>query len=198
MKHVLLILVIGLYGCTPTVEKDFNKIPSNLATSKNLIETIKPSKEYIYWECVFKGYQKGSNIIISKGDSTSIKNLSYTVPQCGFITENWSGYYYIAYFDGISLKYAYDQKSLIQFIGDIKYLDQALLIAKTHNYSIDLKTKIGSSYKKSKNGYELYLAKFHSCPVKTEAFKILVGINGDVNAKTLNHFYDVDDSICLD
>ncbi|SOD15477.1 hypothetical protein [Pedobacter xixiisoli] len=197
-KYLFFLLVLCLFSCTPSVEKDFKKIPTEFDTLENLIKHINPSKKYIYWECVYKEYEKTSKVIISKGDSSSIRNLKYDVPRDGFINKNWTGYYYIAYQDGKKLKYAYDTKSLQTFIGKIDNLANALLIAETQNFSVDLKKKLGSSYKKTSNGFELHLAKFHSCPTQTEAFKISIDTLGNLEPKTLNYFYNVYKDVCAD
>lgn len=199
MKYILIIVAISILSCTPKVEKDFKSIPIQFDTLENIIKAITPSKKYIYWECIFKEYlDKPSRTIINRGDSSKIKHLKYHVPLQGFITKNWIGYYYIAYYDENVLKYAYDTKSLQEFIGRINNLAEALLIAETQNLSVDLKRKVGSSYKQTKNGFELHLAKFHLCPMQSEAFKVSVDTLGNLNARSLNYFYNINENICAD
>lgn len=188
-----------LAACAPSLEKDFKQIPSELNNTESLIKQISPLNKYVYWECVFKDYsQKSSRTIVNSGDSSSIKNLKYQVPTAGFINKNWTGYYYIAYHDGNQLNYAYDTKSLQKFIGNINDLAEALLIAEANDFSVDLNRKIGSAYRKTNNGFELYVSKFHRCPVQKETFKVYVDSLGNISTKSLNYFYDTHKNICAD
>ncbi|MFN0257365.1 hypothetical protein [Pedobacter ureilyticus] len=199
MKKYLSLFGLGLASCTPSVEKDFQRIPIEFNTVENLVRHITPTKKYIYWECIFKSdFEQTSKVIASKGDSSSIKDLRYDVPKEGFIYGNGAGYYYIAYYDKKKLAYAYDPKSLQAFIGKIDDLPEALLIAETQNFSVDFKKKFGSSYKKTPTGFELYLAQHHLCPTQSEAFKILINTLGNLEAKTSNYFYNVHKNVCAD
>ncbi len=199
MRYFILFLVMSLAACAPSIEKDFKQIPTELNDTENLIKQISPLNKYVYWECVFKDYlQKSSRIIVNFGDSSSIKNLKYQVPTTGFINKNWTGYYYIAYHDGNQLNYVYDIKSLQKFISNFNDLAEALLIAEAQDFSVDLHRKIGSAYRKTKNGFELHISKFHRCPVQTEAFKVDVDSLGNISTKSLNYFYDVHKNTCTD
>lgn len=181
------------------MEKDFKQIPAELNDTESLIKHISPANKNVYWECVFKDYQqKSSRTIVNLGDSSSLKNLKYQVPKTGFINKKWTGYYYIAYHDGNELRYVYDAKSLQKFIGKVDKLAEALIIAQTLNFCVDSKRKITGAYRKTINGFDLHLAKFHLCPMQTEAFKVHIDTLGNVRTKSLNYFYDVDKNICAD
>lgn len=198
-KYLLPLFVLGLASCAPSVEKDFQRIPADFNAVENLIRHITPTKKYIYWECVTKvDFEQNSKVITSKGDSSSIKDLKYDVPKDGFIYKNGTGYYYIAYYDGKKLMYAYDPKSLQTFIGKIDDLPEALLIAEAQNFSADFKKNFGSSYKKNSTGFELYLVQHHLCPTETEAFKISIDTLGNLEAKTSDYFYNVYKNLCAD
>ena len=202
IRHYLFILSLLLLSCSRNAEQGFEKIPPGLNVTEDLIRAIRPDKDYQYWACIRQGYFHNPNtnteIITGKGDISYLMNNKFDDPKLGFLYKMWQGYFYIAYVENNHIKLVTNKAQLIKFIGKIDSMEEALLIADIHNLSVDYERDIGSSYKKVKNGYEFYLAKFHNCTVRTEPFKVNIDTLGNYKAKSLGFFYDVDDNTCYD
>ncbi|RLJ76976.1 hypothetical protein BCL90_2034 [Pedobacter alluvionis] len=125
-------------------------------------------------------------------------NIKFDQPNSGFLFKMWEGYFYIAYIENDSVKLVTNKTQLIRFIGKIDNLEEALLLAELDNLEVDYTRDIGGSYKKTKKGFEFYLTKFYKCPVKTEPYRVSIDIAGDIKAKSLGFYYNIDNNICLD
>ena len=167
-------------------------------STEALIRAIRPNKDYQFWACIREGYFRNTEIITGKGDISYLMNNKFDDPKLGFIYKMWQGYFYIAYIENSHLKLAINKAQLINFIGKIDSIEEALLIADINNLSVDYERDIGSSYKKVKDGYEFYLVKFHKCTVRTEPFKVNIDTLGNYKARSLGFFYDIHDGICED
>lgn len=195
-----LMLLLLLLSCKRRTEDGFEKIPQGLNQTENLIKGIHPDQDYQYWGYIRQSYMDNNNIkiITGKGDISYLMNNKFNDPKSGFKYKTWEGYFYFAYLEKDSISLVTNQKQLIKFIGKIDELGEALLIASLNGLTVDYSEDIGGSYKKTNNGFEFYLAKFHSCTVRTEPFKISIDTLGNCKIKNLGFFYNVDDSICHD
>lgn len=209
MKQLRLSIKIFMYtfsfcilSCQTKPDRGFKQIPKGMSDTEALIRGIKPLKKYNFWVCLRKDFPGKVNpitkIITGKGDTKKLMNYKFNEPISGFKSKMWIGYYYIAYLENDSLKLATNEKQLVKFIGSINSLEEALLIADIKDLAVDYSRPIGCSFKKSNSGYDLYLAKFHKCFVKTEPFKFSVDTSGNCSNKSLGFYYDVDDNTCLD
>lgn len=194
--YLILSISIGIISCQTKPDKSFIRIPEELSKTEDLIRAVKPDKNYEYWACFKKDF--ATEIIIGKGDNRKLMNIKFTEPKSGFISKMWVGYYYIAYLENDSVKLVTNEKQLIEFIGNINSIEEALLIADIKNLHVDYSRPIGSSYKKVKNGYDFYLAKFHKCFVKTEPFKVSIDSLGSYSAKSLGFYYNIANDLCAD
>lgn len=197
-RYYLFIISLLLLSCNRKIEQGFEKIPRGLNATEALIRAIRPNKDYQFWVCIREGYLRNTEIITGKGDISYLMNNKFDDPKLGFIYKMWQGYFYIAYIENNHLKLATNKAQLINFIGKIDSIEEALLIADINNLSVDYERDIGSSYKKVKDGYEFYLVKFHKCTVRTEPFKVNIDTLGNYKAKSLGFFYDIHDGICED
>lgn len=199
---LLLLISICFISCQTKPDKSFEHIPGGMSDTEDLICAIDPSKKYDFWVCFRKDFQGKINgkteIITDKGGGEKLINYKFNEPSSGFKTKMWTGYYYIAYLENDSLKLATNETELIKFIGNINSLEEALLIADIKDLNVDYSRPIGSSYKKVKNGYDFYLAKYHKCIVKTEPFKVSIDSLGNYSAKSLGFYYNIDSGKCAD
>ena len=197
-RYYLFIISLLLLSCNRKIEQGFEKIPLGMNSTEALIRAIRPKKDYQFWVCIREGYLRNTEIITGKGDISYLMNNKFDDPKLGFIYKMWQGYFYIAYIENSHLKLAINKAQLINFIGKIDSIEEALLIADINNLSVDYERDIGSSYKKVKDGYEFYLVKFHKCTVRTEPFKVNIDTLGNYKARSLGFFYDIHDGICED
>lgn len=201
-QYLILSISVGIISCQTTPDRSFLRIPEELSKTEDLLRAIKPNKNYEYWACFRKDFPGKINIkteiIISKGDVKKLINIKFNEPTSGFKTKIWAGYYFIRYLENDSIKLVTNEKQLIKFIGNVNSIEEALLIADIKDLHVDYSRLIGSSYKKTKNGYDFYLAKFHKCFVKTEPFKVSIDSLGNYNAKSLGFYYNIDNGLCED
>lgn len=204
MKKFNLIVFLSwmlLLSCNNKPDNSYSKIPVNLSNIKDLLRAIEPEQKYDYWVCVLKNSSlriPKTEIITGKGDIKELNKIKFTPPETGFTSEMLYGYYYIVYLENNQVRLVKRESELFNFLGKINGLDKALLIAKIKGLEVDYTRPIGSSFKKVKNGFELYLVKFHKCTVKTEPFKVYIDTLGNLKAKSLGFYYDVDGNTCLD
>lgn len=201
IRFCLSALLLLFVSCDNNLEQGFEKIPSRLNTTEDLIRGIAPDKDYKYWVCIRQDFNitrhSKNEIVTGHGNDSYMMNIKFDQPKNGFKNEMWRGYYYIAYMEGDTVKIVRNEEQLVRFIGKINSIEESLLIADIKGLSVDYDRAIGCSYKKTKNGYEFYLAKFHKCFVKTEPFRVSIDTLGNYKAKSLGFFYN-DENICLD
>lgn len=193
---------IYFLSCQTKPDKSFERIPDKLLKTEDLIKGILPTRQYEYWAC-FRQDMGGvrnpqTEIITSKGNISKLMNIKFNTPKSGFKNQMWRGYYYVAYIEKDSVNLVTNEKQLIRFLTSVNSIEEALLITSIKGFDVDHNRPIGSSFKKVKNGYELYLVKFHKCTVKTEPFKVYIDTLGNLKAKSLGFYYDVDSNTCLD
>lgn len=201
LKYYPLIFLL-VTSCNPYVEKGFEKIPDGLNSAENLIRNIRPAINYQYWACIRQDFEgkihPETEIIVGHGNISYLMNNKFDQPKSGFFFDLFKGYFYIFYVENDRLKLVTNKAQLTRFIGKIDGLEEALLLAKINNLGTDYSRDIGGSYQKSQKGFELYLSRFHKCPVKTEPFRVSIDTLGNVKAKSLGFYYNIDNNICLD
>lgn len=208
MKNNLLFLVLAFicsalyFSCKTKPSKSFSEIPARLSYTEDLIRSIVPDQRNEYWVCIRQDVlgkiHPKNEIITGKGNISYLTISKINVPKDGFINEMWQGYYYIAYSENESIKIVKNEEQFVKFIGKINSLEKALLIAKMRGLSVDYSRPIGSSYRRIKSGFELYLARFHKCTIRTEPFKVSIDTLGNFKSESLNFYYDVDENTCAD
>jgi hypothetical protein len=114
--------------------KEFKALPSEYITMDKayLIDRIKPSTNYAYWECVYKDAFIDNNrgsIIVYNGDSLKYSNFAKTINSTnGFFEECHPGFcftYIIGVRQGKKIDLIDSNEKLKKFIG---HIDKALLI----------------------------------------------------------------------
>jgi len=165
---------------------DFKKIPDNLYSKKNNYQFIIPKEKYQYWKVSQKKGEINEDLIYENKSSKNIHYLTKYSPEEGFFGEclpDWCFSYIVAY-KNRKPQYITNEKDLIDFIGYVDNLSEALLISKTYDFWIDKRDKVGSSYKIDKDYIYLYLTRFKSCLVTKESFFI------KINRKTQEIYYE--------
>lgn len=202
IKYYLLIFHLVLIACNTRIEQGFEKIPPGLNLTEDLIKGIRPDKGYQYWACIRQDFSgkihPETEIITGHGNLSYLMNNRFDQPKSGFIFDLFKGYFYIIYLENDGMKSVTNQAQLIRFIGKIDVLEEALLLAKINNLDVDYNRDIGGSYQKSQTGFELYLSRFHKCPVKTEPYRVGIDTAGNIKAESLGFYYNIDNNTCLD
>lgn len=185
-KTVFLIFLI-LISCN---DSDFKSLNQEKTDSKSLIKKINPNKVYDYWEINFCLAIKPKTIF-HKGDKKLKEQYNYTPICSGFFQEcqPMSCSYTIAYLENAKWNYVYDKRELTSFINKIDNPEEAFLIAKIHDFDIDPYNPKGNGYLKTKNGYDLKVMKYISCPESKESFVVSVDSMGQLKRIESQGYY---------
>lgn len=203
MKKITIIFLFTLISCNKynvEIEPGFTKIDKSFDDRDKLIVKIEPNKKYQYWEYIFSQpfFEKDKDRIIHQSGDPSLKlKYKFINPKKGFFNEcqpAWC-YSYIAYLENGKVNYITDEKQLKNFIGNISNLEEAILIGKINGLWFDSEKIEGGAYKKTKNGYELYLRKYDNCPVKMESMKVHIDSTGKFTSEKNGVYYESDDCI---
>jgi hypothetical protein len=198
-RLVIIILLLSLSCKKPDIgfEDGFTKIDQSLMDRETLIRGISPNKVYDYWEYGFYNPLGQATIMKSSGDVSLKKNVKFRNPEKGFFMECLPAicYSYIAYIENGSVKYITDEAGLKKFIGNIDNLEEAILISKLNGFWFDAEEKKAGSYKKTNDGFELYMMKYYPCPVKMESVKITIDSTGNFQTKSNGIYYESKDCI---
>jgi len=196
MKKAFVIFFIILTSCskyTVPFETGFTKISDKYQDRNKLIEQIKPNKEYVYWEYVHftPDVNNGQEIIRKSGNIAIGNSYTYYPPKEGFFVECHPGfcYSYIAYVQNDDVFYITDEVALKKFIGKIDNIEEAILISKINDLWFDPEEKKAGSFKKTNNGFELYMMKYDGCPETKESIKVEIDSTGNFKSKSNGVYY---------
>lgn len=202
MKNIIPLLILILLSCKKQneIEPGFNKIDKKIVDRNYLINKIEPDTSYQYWQYVqaFPYLKNKDESIIKQSGDTLLRNKYKIInPKKGFFVECQPAtcYSFIAYIQNDKVNYITDEKGLKRFIGKIKSLEEAMLIAKINNLWFDSEEMIGGAYKKTENGYELYLKKSYDCPIKFESVKTKIDSTGNLSSKSNGVYFESKDCI---
>jgi len=166
------------------------KFDSTMTTEIELIKKIKPKNDYKNWKIVTSYdsiiYNTGKRFTIPK-DSKS-EYFTLTTKQSPTFSSSSSCYIIVQ--ENNNYKEIRNEKSLIEFIGEIDNIHEAILILYLNGFSYDYNHP--SSYSKLKDGYKFKTTKFHYCPNKSEEKVITTDKKGIAEIKS-NGFYKVTD-----
>ncbi|WP_179321147.1 hypothetical protein [Winogradskyella helgolandensis] len=166
------------------------KFDSTMTTEIELIKKIKPKNDYKNWQIVTSYdsiiYITGKRFTIPKDSKSGY--LTLTTKQSHTFSSSSSCYIIVQ--ENEKFKEIRNEKSLIEFIGEIDNIHEAILILYLNGFYYDYSHP--SSYSKLNNGYKFKTTKFHYCPNKSEEKVITTDKNGITEIKS-NGFYKVTD-----
>ncbi len=164
--YMLLLCVATLFfNCQREIE--FKKVTHdrNINVFENIAKNLSPNKKYDYWAFIesrdFGDHKKEVEVLFEKGDFEKRKLIDLSYNREGFyVAGHHSTYsFYILATGKNKVHEIRDLESLISFLDKIDTEDEALLIAILNGFSIDSCNKVGGSYRKNKDKYELLLFK---------------------------------------
>ncbi|MGU3376875.1 hypothetical protein [Chryseobacterium sp. M5A1_1a] len=180
------LLLSNLFCAQIKVSDDYKKIPDILDTVDYLYPFIVPDKNYDYWR-VFNNDPDYEKSIIYESQAPDFMTINEPVPEKGFFQKcigNNCFSYILACKKERSVYFSNEQQ-LRDFIGTVDNLPEAILLAKTHGYSIDPKNRFTGSYKIEKNNISLYAFQSKGCPAIKESFLITINRKtGKLEAKS--------------
>ena len=153
----------------------------------SLLDRIQPSKDYVYWECLFKDVnfeeKYRGEIIASNGDSANYAQYAQEInPSNGFFVECHPLIcytYIIGVNDDNSTDLIDSEGELKQFIGEIDNTSEVILSVILNGYSYDSDTIIGGAFQERENDYLLYILEYSSWPVTYKSVQAILAKNGD-------------------
>ncbi|SDJ57564.1 hypothetical protein [Chryseobacterium jejuense] len=197
MKLSITITIFATIILSSCSEK-FQKLSSKESDPENLLKKIKPNNNVSYWQVEyfpdFVDETEGPNIIFSKGNysiETTVKPPNNTNDWNGFFTGCQPLFcaYRIVYLENDIWKTAKSEEDLKNFIGIIDNEYEAFLIGKINDYEIDSYSPEGNGFIKDKNGYNVKMMKYNSCPESKESFTLFINNSGKITATKSNGFY---------
>ncbi len=158
-----------------SIPADFKRIPEILDTTELLYPFIIPDRKYNYWS-VLRNNTDPDKAVIYESQMPSYMTLNDPAPEKGFfqqcIGENC--FSYLMACESGKTQYFSTERQLRDFIGSIDNLPEAILIANTHGFTVDMAETTGSSYKMDDQSVFLYLSKMKKCPSVKESFFITI------------------------
>ncbi|MGA9211714.1 hypothetical protein [Kaistella sp.] len=195
--NILLILVssFNLVFSQTTIPNKYMKIPDTLYFKDRLYQYIIPQKKYNYWKVIRKDGSTEKLIYEKIGAKNKKVKENRTIEEGFFLECLPDGCFtYIMANQNKKSEYFTNVEELRGFIGFVNNLSEALLIARTYDLWFDRKNPIGGSYKIEKDFIYLYLAKFESCPVSSEAFFVKINRRtGELEQESKGVYYKTDD-----
>lgn len=180
----------------------FKAFPHPLNDRFHLIDKIKPSAAYAYWECVFKDPIKSEKnrgeVIVYNGDRKYASLANKANPSYGFFVECHPGIcfsYIVAVRTDKTLDIIDSETLLKKFIGRIDNLEEVILMAKINGYWFDTDTLIGGAYREREKDYLLYLLDYSSTPETYQSVKAILTKDGDFRVIDKKIYKQTDDYI---
>jgi len=177
------------------VSSDYMKIPDTLGFRNNLYKFLIPNKKIKYWS-VFRKEDSSEILLYENKKNNNLYKEKTNAPNKGFFNECLPDrcFTYIVIESNNICQYITNEKKLIDFIGYVDNLPEALLIAKTCDLLFDRKNIAGGAYKIEKDFIYLYLAKFKNCPVSRESFYVKINRKtGEIEYESKGIYYKTDD-----
>ncbi|OXA87474.1 hypothetical protein [Flavobacterium hibernum] len=187
MKKILPLLLLILTSCN---DLNYKYLNSNKTDIESLLKNINPNKNYDYWEI---NYCHGitPKTILYKGNKKLKEKYNYKTDCNGFLGGCHPSYcaYNIIYLQNGKWNYVINETDLATFINKIDNPQEAFIIARINDYEIDSNNQKGNGYIKTKNGYNLKLMKYKSCPESKESFIVSIDSTGKLGKTESQGFY---------
>ncbi|GGF27191.1 hypothetical protein [Flavobacterium limi] len=187
MKKFIFLIFLILTACN---DSNYKSLSSEKTDTESLLKKINPNRIYDYWEINFC-LGISPKTVFYKGDKKLKERYNYNCTCLGFFhgCQPMSCSYNITYLKNGKWNYVYDEKELASFIYKIDNPEEAFLIAKIHDFDIDPYNQKGNGYLKTKNGYDLKVMKYISCPESKESFIISIDSTGQLKRTESQGFY---------
>lgn len=192
----ILLIIFILTSCNSNEDTEFKKIDHKLTDfsySDSLPTKILPDKKYDYWACIkFENRfsEQKHTIIKQEGNLQLSKKIQFKTNTYGFFPGCLPSYccqYIITIKDG-KINYILTEDGLKDFIGEIDNLEEALLIAKIHDYRLDSDIR-GSAFREKDGNYELHLTRYHQFLPLTEYIEVKINREGYLKTKIIEEVY---------
>ena len=187
MKKIAPLMLLILISCN---DLNYKYLNSNKTDIENLLKNINPNKNYDYWEI---NYCHGitPKTILYKGNKKLKEKYNYKTDCNGFLCGCHPSYcaYNIIFLQNGKWNYVTNETDLATFINKIDNPQEAFIIARINDYKIDSNNQKGNGYIKTKNGYDLKVMKYKSCPESKESFIVSVDSTGKLRKTESQGFY---------
>lgn len=168
-------LLSGILSSQNTVPGDYKRIPEILDNTELLYPFIVPDKKYEYWS-VFRNNPDHDKAIIYESQAPEYMTINDPAPEKGFFQKclGENCFTYLIACENSQSRYFSNEKQLRDFIGSVDNLPEAILIANTYGYTVDITNKLSSSYKIEDKYIVMYLSKIKGNPDIKESFFIKI------------------------
>nr|WP_315247873.1 hypothetical protein [uncultured Flavobacterium sp.] len=187
MKQIIIIVFLVLISCD---QVKYQSLKAKETDIENLLKHINPNKDYDYWEINFS-LAISSNVIFFKGNKELKQKYNYKQNHFGFFSgcQPMTCNYNIIYLENGKWNYILSEAELATFINKIDNPEEAFLITRINKYNIDSNNQKGNGFVKTKNGYDLKVMKYISCPESKESFVVSIDSTGKLIKSESQGFY---------
>ncbi|GAB0157310.1 hypothetical protein CHRYSEOSP005_25830 [Chryseobacterium sp. Alg-005] len=186
-----LLLLSGLAFGQKAVPSDFKKIPEILDNADLLYPFIVPDKKYQYWS-VFRNNPDPDKAIIYESQAPEYMTINDPAPEKGFFQKclGEDCFSYLIACENSQSRYFSNEKQLRDFIGTVDNLPEAILIANTYGYTVDITNRLSSSYKIEDKQISMFLSKAKGNTDTKEAFLVKINRkNGRLESKSYGIYF---------
>ena len=194
MRHILLIVIF--LSCTKDNRDDFVVFPADFHSYLDLpISQVHPSKKYDYWEYHFSGF--GMDTIVFKSGNNQALNFDAPKIEKGFYLNCAPSCYfsYIIASTDHKIEIIDEDDEFKRFVGQVENIEEVLLLVKLNGYWYDPTDKRMGSYRKVKDGYDLLLLDYESCPMTEKSVRARMTVDGDFEVISIETIKKSDDCI---
>lgn len=187
MKKIIFLNFLILISCN---NNNYESLSLGKTDTESLLKKINLNKTYDYWEINYCTIRQ-SKTIFYKGNKKLKEKYNYS-PTCrGFFhgCQPLSCSYNIVYLLNGKWNYIDDETLLASFISKIDNPEEAFLIARINDFDVDSYNQKGNGYFKTKNGYDLKVMKYISCPESKESFIVSIDSMGQLKKTESQGFY---------
>jgi hypothetical protein len=178
-----------------TLPEGFSRIPGDATNIKNLVSNIIPGETVRYWQ--YEEWMTGhATLIRSVGESSLRKRINSFDVEGGFFSNCVPipvCHSVVSYITDDEVKYVTSEEAMVKFIGKVDNLEEAILIAMLKGLYVDAGDTRGGSYRKTSDGFELYLVDTQDCPVTSTSVKVNLTLDGKFTSQNERVYYRSED-----
>lgn len=167
--------VMQLFCSQIVSTQDYQKIPDVFDTPENIYPFIKPSENLSYWK-VFTNHSDPEKAVLYESQYPEPMTILEPIPEKGFFQKclGENCFHYIIACKRDRPEYFTNEKDLRSFIGEVDNIGEAVLIANTFDFSIDITNPEGGSFKKDEQNFYLKTFRSKKCTEVRESFLLTI------------------------
>lgn len=192
--RIVLLFIINFSYSQQCLEK-YIQVPQEYMQTSYCYQFIVPDKNYKDFTVIKRENDYNNIIYETKKKIVEIENFKENIEN-GFFSEcEPLGCFTYIIADFLGKKTVINTpKGLKKFIGRVDNLAEAILIARTYGFKIDVEDKRGGAYLIKKKYIKLFLAQYNNCPFSSTSYFIEINReSGEVKFSNQGLYYESKD-----